>query len=156
MKLIIYLVLLSGLGLTCSGNREETSRYTRLNYGNSFGMCVGYCIFVAELNPEMITYTRKGGGSGVNLPQKNCTIEITTVQWENIINALDTEEFLKLPAVIGCPDCADGGAEWLQITTPEGLRHRVTFEYGKYPDPVKAIMAELTQLKEQSEQCNDF
>lgn len=153
MKLLIYLVLLTGLGLTCSGNRDKAAR---LEYGNSFGMCVGYCYYEAVYYPGSVTYTRKGGGHGGMLPQKTCVSDITKHHWEAILNSIDIDEFLKLPETIGCPDCADGGAEWISITTAEGQTHRVTFEYGNYPEPLKEIMNELTQLKEQSEECDDF
>jgi hypothetical protein len=42
---------------------------------------------------------------------------------------LDFELFMNLDSIIGCPDCADGGAEWFEIATNDTIK-RVTIEYG--------------------------
>jgi hypothetical protein len=36
---------------------------------------------------------------------------------------------MNLDSIIGCPDCADGGAEWFEIVTNDTVE-RVTIEYG--------------------------
>ena len=47
------------------------------------------------------------------------TIEFSNKDWDNLLELLDTEKFYALSEVIGCPDCADGGAEWIEIVTEE-------------------------------------
>ena len=53
------------------------------------------------------------------------------MDWQEIINAASNfDAFKNLNEVYGCPDCADGGAEFIEIIKNEEV-HRVTFEYNK-------------------------
>ena len=55
--------------------------------------------------------------------------------------------------IIGCPDCADGGAEWIEITSGE-TSHKVTFEYNKSPDVFKSYIEILrSKLEEIDSTC---
>lgn len=59
-------------------------------------------------------------------------------QWETLVKNIDYNTFRKLPAVVGCPDCADGGAEWLEVRLTDGTLHKVTYEYGIEPVDIPA------------------
>jgi hypothetical protein len=48
--------------------------------------------------------------------------------------------------VHGCPDCADGGAEWVQVRA-SGDSIRATFEYGATLEPIAALQAEIRALR---------
>ncbi len=54
--------------------------------------------------------------------------------------------------VIGCPDCADGGSEWLELGF-EGDVKRVTFEYMNEPDELKDIIVDLRGLMDSFNDC---
>jgi len=45
----------------------------------------------------------------------------------------------------GCPDCADGGAEWVEISF-DTLKHRVTFEFLNEPEELTPIVSALREL----------
>ena len=45
--------------------------------------------------------------------------------WENLNTFLDFELFMNLDTMYGCPDCADGGAEWFEIATSDTIK-RIT------------------------------
>ena len=46
----------------------------------------------------------------------------------------------------GCPDCADGGSEWVEITH-EGITKRVTFEaYNSIPENNELVI-QLRELR---------
>ncbi|CAF1300655.1 unnamed protein product [Rotaria sordida] len=51
-------------------------------------------------------------------------------QWEQLISLLDLETFTALADRIGCPGCADGGIEWIQVDWADATK-RVTFESGQ-------------------------
>ena len=53
---------------------------------------------------------------------------------------------------IDCPDCADGGAEWIQIQTTDTLK-KVLFEYG---DSLVAIQPLLDKMRSLREQYNEM
>ena len=49
---------------------------------------------------------------------------------------------------IGCPDCADGGAEWIEIDSMDGVK-RVTFENGQTVNGIEPLVEKLRQLRNQ-------
>jgi hypothetical protein len=59
---------------------------------------------------------------------------------------VDAAALRRLEGVHGCPDCADGGAEWIEIGSAAGPI-RVTFEYGATLDGIGALQAELRALR---------
>ena len=50
-------------------------------------------------------------------------------EFQELLGAVDMQALQALPNVLGCPDCADGGAEWIEVEIGNTLK-RVTFEYG--------------------------
>ena len=66
------------------------------------------------------------------------TAAITAEEWSTLTAAVDRQRFEALPGTVGCPDCADGGAESLEVVSADWQR-RVTFEFG-------AVMPELQPL----------
>ena len=56
-----------------------------------------------------------------------------------------------MPETIGCPDCADGGAEWIEIKLANGEKHKVTFEYMNAPSAFKNYISGLRGLLEGSQ-----
>ena len=63
-------------------------------------------------------------------PTKTCQTTISLADWNTLKAAANLDTFGKQPATLGCPDCADGGAEYVELQISEQT-HRVTFEYGK-------------------------
>lgn len=68
---------------------------------------------------------------------------------------MNLNDFFKLSETIGCPDCADGGAEWVEVEYVSGKKHRVTFEYMKEPDELKDYLIGLREQKEKSVKCGE-
>ena len=117
-----------------------------IKYGTSFGMCLGPCkkeMVLANDEAAFTVYQNGGrgtaGGDPVTYTEKLNSDYITAVA-----NSVDFEAFKKLEETIGCPDCADGGAEWVEITKNDS-RHKVTFEFGH---DVKEIGGLLKLLRE--------
>lgn len=54
---------------------------------------------------------------------------------------------MELDSIYGCPDCADGGAEWIEIQDDQQIK-KVTFEYGDTLAPIENLMLELRDLRE--------
>ena len=61
----------------------------------------------------------------------------------NEIEALDT-----LADVIGCPDCGDGGAEWVEKSVI-GITKRVTIECGAQIEELAELLEVLRPLRSQ-------
>ena len=141
----LTLVLIFGLfDLSCTEN--NSSEIAMVNYGTSFGECIGYCIHDLDVNPTLATLDRSGWVDSIET--KTCSLNMDNNQWDQIINGIDVETFFGLPETLGCPDCADGGAEWVEIELRNGEKHRVTFEYHNEPSELLIPVAKLRELIE--------
>jgi hypothetical protein len=59
--------------------------------------------------------------------------------WKSMIHSIDVKEFYKLPNRMGCPDCSDGGAEWLTIAT-KNKKRKVEFGYGRENSTMESLL----------------
>jgi hypothetical protein len=89
------------------------------------------------------------------LPKEEITCEnaISPEEYEDLAGLIDTEAFFRLPETIGCPDCADGGAEWLEIRNGSKV-HKVTFEYMNEPEMLRDAAATLRVIIDDFEDCH--
>lgn len=105
-------------------------------YGTSFGECIGYCFREMKMIPTLIEFTKNGWDLQGKLMEVKKTQEIEESSWNNVADHFDLDAFTALEPIIGCPDCADGGAEWVEVKTGNTV-YKVTFEYGNEPDIMK-------------------
>lgn len=137
-------------GLMACTKPPATEGIVRIEYGTSFGECLGYCIHYITMEESLITYTRDGWGPDIE--KENCTEVLADTTWNSIRKAIDTALFFDLPETIGCPDCADGGAEWIEIVMGNGRLHKVTFEYRNEPEALEYVYT-LRQLLTKENEC---
>jgi len=119
---------------------------TVIKHGTGFGMCVGPCKKELTLMNDEASFTiyyNGGRGTEVGEPQTH-TEKLTTEYINEVLKNVDFEKFKKLDEYIGCPDCADGGSEWVEIIKNDS-KYKITFEYGK---EVKEIEPLLKLLRE--------
>jgi len=122
----------------------ENSDIIQLNYGTSFGECLGYCKREMTLKSGLITYNCSSWNSSIQPINRN--YELNNINWNNVKLNLNTTDFFALPAIIGCPDCADGGGEWMEIVLLNGSKHKVTFEYHNEPALLKTYIIKLREM----------
>ncbi|WP_428236125.1 hypothetical protein [Gracilimonas sp.] len=137
-------MILSG----CSQGDIIESNYT-IKSGSSFGMCVGPCFQEVSINESQAVLRireNKGEGGLSELKVENKRA-VSPQEWGEIQSLVNQEAITALPKVIGCPDCADGGAEWIEIQSP-GLVKKVTFEYGQPPAQIKELVDRLRETRE--------
>ena len=150
MKTVFILFLVYFLS-SCSSYTEQNQPLSEtvleLRWGNSFGMCVGLCI---EENHFIYGTTIKQTLSSWtdSYAQKSCSMELSRVQTDSIASLIDKQSFLALPEQIGCPDCADGGATWIEILFTDQSAHKVTFEYFNEPESIKKLAEALRKKSE--------
>ena len=149
MLKLTCLTMLLALGSACE--KSNYSGVASVSYGTSFGMCVGYCVNNLVITNETVTFTKSKNGS--NPETKTCTSAISTTDVNVMKDLINTAEVAKLPETIGCPDCADGGAEWVAITH-NGKVQKVVFEYGKAPAALTQVVVKFRALKESFKNCN--
>jgi hypothetical protein len=153
MQLMTLMILSTMFLLNCEKttstiDSEASINEFKVNYGTSFGMCVGPCRKELNLVNDEINFTvyiteGRGGIGGTPKSYKE-VLEGTFSQ--DIIKNIDYEAFKKLEEVIGCPDCADGGLEWIEIYKGDS-KHKVTFEYGKSPKEIEKLVDLLREKK---------
>ncbi len=121
-----------------------------ISYGTSFGMCAGYCHNELSINGNKTTMTRQKNGDPT--AAKTCNSSVSESEVNEIKKLLNTDEVYKLPKTIGCPDCADGGAEWVAFKS-NGKDYKITFEYGHAPEALKAAVDQLKAISETFKDC---
>jgi hypothetical protein len=143
---VIKLCLALGLACAsaaCGATGPEDRASVVLTSGTSFGMCGGYC--VTELRIDSLSITLTETSQVMDLPARVRTLPLSASDCARLQARVDTAAFREIEGVHGCPDCADGGAEWIQVETEEPMR--VTFEYGVELDGIEDLQAEIRELR---------
>ena len=111
----------------------------------SFGFCLGYCRSTLEITAERATYRLFDDRTGQ--PALERIVPLTAAEWQSLDSAVSRESFEALPAVIGCPDCADGGAESLEVVA-ESWSSMVTFEYGDAVPQLQPLLGRVRAIRQ--------
>ncbi len=143
MFVIIIGILLTGC------DKEQLAQEGTIKYGTSFGMCVGFCRNEITISQNKVTLVRRKNATNES---KTCAQSLSSEQRQQLINKIDLPRFFVLEERYGCPDCADGGAEWIEIEQ-DGKKHKVTFEYRREPEAVKAYIEDLRQQMSSFTDC---
>ncbi len=122
-----------------------------IGYGTSFGMCVGYCVNNLTISDENVVFSKTKRGTTPDT--KTCTAKLSASEANEIKKLISQAKIDKLPKTIGCPDCADGGAEWVSVTS-NSKEYKVVFEHGKAPAELAEVVVKLRALKETFINCN--
>jgi hypothetical protein len=138
MKLQYYsisILLFISVLYSCSSTKNISS-VTYIKHGSSFGMCRGYCFKESTYTPqEKIMFSKAYGRTDpAEFPDKSDTL------------ILVVDSFFLLDKTIGCPDCADRGAEWVEIMSNNKV-HKVVFDFGKEPSGMNDLLKLLREEK---------
>lgn len=123
------------------------SQVLQIEIGSSFGMCLGDCKQTMTVTPQTIRLTKSGYPAG-DYPEVIKEIATSPEQWNELVALLDLGAINRLPEVIGCPDCADQGAEKIVISTAEATK-QVAFEFNASIKEIEPFLTELRALKEE-------
>lgn len=122
--------------------------------GSSFGMCFGYCATELEIDGTSLVLTRRAweGISGDGFPDQIVVGELTA-EGRAGLDAVEAElAVASLQETYGCPDCADGGAGWIEVRDAAGLR-RSTFDHLGPPDVLAAADRLLREWVDTLREC---
>jgi hypothetical protein len=149
MKIRLATLLFFSL-LSCErhlSSPQESAAALEIRSGSSFGECLGYCIREIRITEATVIYTASGWRS-VQFPEKRTVSRLSSSPWRQLTQLLDPEALQSLPERIGCPDCADGGAEWIERIGNDGGR-KVTFEYNTQIKGLKEALTMLRNLRQE-------
>jgi hypothetical protein len=136
----LFSFLIVGCDKSESGN--IVSEYDYIAYGTSFGMCLGYCQHSFKITALEIEFEQRGWNLDGELPAITRTEKIDNKYWNILNKGIDYNNFFQLDTIYGCPDCADGGAEWIEIGK-DSVVHKITFEYRNEPTEVSNFIGYL-------------
>jgi hypothetical protein len=116
--------------------------------GTSFGFCLptAYCTTTLEITSTTVVLTR----TSRTLGDVRTTGSITPAEWESLTEAVDEGRLRPMPDVVGCPDCADGGAEFVEVVTADWTK-RVTFEFGATLPPIQPLVDQVRAIRRRLE-----
>lgn len=112
-----------------------------LRSGTSFGMCLGYCMTELEVHEGYVSLTHTSR-EPARYPATTQSLPLTTSEMETLRSAIVSSDLRSAQNVYGCPDCADGGAEWVEVG-----EQRVTLEYGADNEPIRPLLHEVRKLR---------
>ena len=119
----------------------------QINSGTSYGECWGYCVFELQIDNSNALFTASGWG-WYEFPDLLLEDNLSQEMWQQIIELIDFEYFQSLDDVYGCPDCADGGAEFIEIIY-DGVAKQVTFDAYTEIDGIQELTILLRDLRDE-------
>ncbi len=132
---ILFLILSTISILSCDQkNAQPLSGNLILVSGQSFGFCIGPCYQTMSVDLAsgdvifLVKNTELKGNQG-DPKEETFKDKLSDSELLEIKNAYLKSNFAQLDEVYGCPDCADGGAEWIEAIEKDSGK-KVTFEYG--------------------------
>ncbi|MBN2412408.1 hypothetical protein JXQ31_12025 [candidate division KSB1 bacterium] len=149
-KLIFCLLFFTLLIINCERDKTildpaRSGNYT-IKYGTSFNMCSGYCKFELYINETYVAFIASSWEPR-QYPEKSITGQLNTAELERLQSLIDFNEITKYEEFIGCPDCADGGAEWIQVKQDKQTK-KITFEYGDTLNSINELIELLRDIFE--------
>jgi hypothetical protein len=135
----------------CASAAPQPAGVTRVVSTTSFGMCVGYCTTRLEISEGQAVLIREArGGRGApnpaQTPQRYST-PLTPSEWQEIQRLAGNVNFDALPDTVGCPDCADGGAESLTVEGSGGAES-VSLEFRATIPQAQPLLERVRALRE--------
>jgi hypothetical protein len=145
LRRLLVVGAITVLGGGCKYPADADLQAGVLRWGTSFGMCAGYCKQELAIGSTRLQLTRTSWNAQQNPPVVQ-EQTFTEADWRRLLERVDGDRVRGLNEVYGCPDCADGGAEWVEIETPT-FKKKITFEYNKPPAELKDAVEALRALR---------
>lgn len=143
MKLLLFIALSASVLFSCNTTKPAApeNMIISITHGTNFGHCRGYCRKEVVFSEDQIVYFEASVDSTRN-PVKTEKFDNTSEKWKSIADKMDWNTFKKLDESYGCPDCADGGSEYIEVKTTNGTK-RVTIEFNKEASQLEPLLTEL-------------
>ncbi len=133
----------------CSLIKNNETDIIRVTHGTSFGHCRGYCIKEETYTKKTQKYEKRGWDINQTKPL-SWKYETKKTAFESLVKRIDLSKFSELDSIIGCPDCADAGAEYVIIETRAGSR-KVLFDAYSSPTGIEALLDYLREKRKELE-----
>lgn len=124
---------------------QATSSLEQIEYGLSYGFCRGYCDHRLSITAERMRLVHKAFGEPEKYPEQVIEKPTPVQTWQKLNRQASFQTLQSLPERVGCPDCADGGAEWIALQQAKSSK-RVTFEPQAGLPQQAELLAELRKM----------
>jgi len=133
------------LWLGCGSSSPTGPDVLTVQAGTSFGMCppTAYCQTTLQVTSGSAVFTKVSRELG----EVRASAVLAGGEWERLVATVDEGRLRAQPDVIGCPDCADGGAEWVEVTAA-GWTKRVTFQKETSPPAIQELVAAVRRIRQ--------
>ena len=140
-----FWILAAACGAMACGSSPSAPRaVTAIRTTTSFGFCAGYCQTTLEITSEEMVFVEESRRG--ELPTRRRMARLSSSEWSELIDGVDRRAIDTLPDTVGCPDCADGGAESLEVIGADWQK-RVTFEHGAKMPELQPLLARVRTLR---------
>jgi hypothetical protein len=139
-SLAVLILSLSGCGKTPT----DATAIATIRATTAFGFCVGYCRTSLDITAEQAVFVKQSLRG--ELPDVRRTLPITAAEWKGLVDAVDRKRLEALPAVVGCPDCADGGAESVEVVGAD-WRKGVSFDHGANLTELQPLLGRVRAVR---------
>ncbi|MCA9734159.1 MAG: hypothetical protein H6696_09195 [Deferribacteres bacterium] len=146
--LVLFSLILLFVPACITDSKDDDA--IKIETGTSFGMCVGYCKRTLQIEGKTATIYAESWRPE-DYPKQKHEFALTDAEWDSLQALLTVTDMSGLEEVIGCPDCADGGAEWLAIKQDKKV-HRSTFNYGANIPEIAVMMEFLRPIRLRGEE----
>jgi len=119
---------------------------TLVRTGTEFGECGGWCYKELEIQGTLATFQLRQHYPGT--AESLGAALISPDKWRHLERTIDMDALAAVAGVIGCPDCSDGGAEWIEVEHA-GARKRVTFEWCDSVPAIQPLVDAARELREE-------
>ncbi len=137
-------VLMGSLLLDASTRAGEPAVLVR--YGTFNGECLAYCSRSIEVSSTRVLFTATVSSPTISVAPFSSEIAMNQDDVAQLRLLLASTTANGLPDRIGCPDCDDSGAEWVEVNSGGPVR-RITFEFGKSPAQLKPLVDWLSAMQ---------
>jgi len=146
---VALLAVSFGLMAAC-GSPTRPADVLQVRATTSFGFCVGYCRTTLEITPTEAVYTREGWRGEPPIVRRE---PLAAAEWSDLTRAVDRDGLGALPDVIGCPDCADAGAESVGVVAADWTK-TVTFDHGADVPTIQPLLERVRVIRRRFEQVS--
>ena len=147
MKKARYILAVTVLLAFSQCGKDDYAPSIRIEMGAFFCECIGNCSYTFEVSATTQSFQVHEWCTENSTVVRSCSRPIEEQDFQNLSNLVDWEAFNALEEVIGCPDCADGGGQWIEIARGNET-YRVTYEYGNPPALLQPLANALAPLQD--------
>jgi hypothetical protein len=145
-RVVLLLAAVLAGSAACNSVVPAPDEVDAIRTTTSFGFCLGYCRTTLEVTADGMVFIEESTRQA-DLPRVVRTAPISAEEWSRLVEAVDRAALEALPATVGCPDCADGGAESVEVIGTD-WRDQVTFEFNASLPELQPLLSRLRGLRE--------